>query len=82
LGAYGVSKVALESLSSILADELDASTVVSNVFIPGPCILPIRKKTHPGEEETNLSTSSHLANSLLSAILSKESGQCFSHQAD
>ena len=81
-GAYGVSKVALESFSCMLADELDASTVVSNVFIPGPCILPIRKKTHPGEEETNLSTSSELASSLLSAILSKESGQCFSHQAD
>jgi len=54
--------------------------VVSNVFIPGPCILPIRKKTHPGEEEVNLSTSSELASSLVNVILSEESGQLFPHQ--
>lgn len=80
-GAYGVSKVAIESFSSILADELDATTVVSNVFIPGPCILPIRKKTHPGEEESNLSTSAGLADRLLNVILTDESGQCYTHQA-
>ncbi|MEE4291492.1 MAG: SDR family NAD(P)-dependent oxidoreductase [Cycloclasticus sp.] len=79
-GAYGVSKVAIECFSSMLADELDATTVVSNVFIPGPCILPIRKKTHPGEEEVNLSTSSELASSLVNVILSEESGQLFPHQ--
>jgi len=78
-GAYGISKVAIESFSTMLADELDATNVVSNVFIPGPSILPIRKKTHPGEEEINLSSSSDLANSLINVILSKESGQCFTH---
>ncbi|MBV1875859.1 MAG: SDR family NAD(P)-dependent oxidoreductase [Cycloclasticus sp.] len=81
-GAYGVSKVALESFSTMLADELDASTVISNVFIPGPSILPIRKKTHPGEEDSRLSSSSDLANSLVNVILTKESGQFFSHQED
>jgi len=78
-GAYGVSKVAIESFSAMLADELESTSVVSNVFIPGPCILPIRKKTHPGEDEIRLSTSPELANSLLKVVLSEQSGQCFSH---
>ncbi len=78
-GAYGVSKVAIESFSAMLADELESTSVVSNVFIPGPCILPIRKKTHPGEDETRLSTSPELANSLLKVVLSEQSGQCFSY---
>ncbi|MGB1188143.1 MAG: SDR family NAD(P)-dependent oxidoreductase [Cycloclasticus pugetii] len=81
-GAYGVSKVALESFCTMLADELEATTVVSNVFIPGPSMLPIRKKTHPAEDEKNLSSPTELANNLINVILSEKSGQCFSHQAD
>lgn len=73
-GAYGVSKVAIESFAKTLADELDSSHVVSNVFIPGPCILPIRKKTHPGEEDSSLSTTDWVAKNLVDVILSKKSG--------
>ena len=78
-GAYGVSKSAIECFSAMLADELDSTSVVSNVFVPGPCILPIRKKTHPGEDESQLSTSSELANSLIKVVLSEQSGEVFSH---
>ncbi|PHS70554.1 MAG: short-chain dehydrogenase [Cycloclasticus sp.] len=68
-GAYGVSKVAVESFSNILADELEETSVVSNVFIPGPCILPLRKKTHPGEEDLGLNTAEEVAESLVISVL-------------
>lgn len=77
-GAYGVSKAALENFSSILADELDATSVSSNVFIPGPSLLPIRKKTHPGEEESNLHSAQQLAEGIVKVCLSQQTGQCFS----
>jgi len=77
-GAYGVSKAALESLSGILADELDSTSVISNVFIPGPSLLPIRKKTHPGEEESSLHSPQQLADGIVKVCLSKQTGQHFS----
>jgi NAD(P)-dependent dehydrogenase (short-subunit alcohol dehydrogenase family) len=69
-GAYGISKVAIESFSEILADELEETSVVSNTFIPGPCILPIRKKTHPGEEDSNLNTANEMAEKLVNSLFS------------
>ncbi|ORU92844.1 MAG: short-chain dehydrogenase [Cycloclasticus sp. symbiont of Bathymodiolus heckerae] len=77
-GAYGVSKVAIESFSRTLADELDSTSVVSNVFIPGPYLSAIRKKTHPGEETSTLMSAKQVAKELLQVVLSKESGQVFS----
>jgi len=77
-GGYGVSKVALESLSGILADELDTTSVHCNVFIPGPSLLPIRKKTHPGEEDAGLKSAEQLADAMVKVCLSKQTGQYFS----
>jgi len=76
-GGYGVSKVALESFSSQLADELDSTSVHCNVFIPGPSLLPIRKKTHPGEEETMLHTPEQLADGILKVCLNEQTGKFF-----
>jgi NAD(P)-dependent dehydrogenase (short-subunit alcohol dehydrogenase family) len=76
-GAYGVSKVALESFACILADELDSSSVTSNILIPGPSILPIRKKTHPGEDNTTLRLATEVANTVVAALLTKQTGKVF-----
>jgi len=78
-GAYGVSKVGIESLSLILADELEDTPVVSNVFIPGACELPIRKKTHPGVENYQPNSVHEVAESLVNVIISSESGACYTH---
>lgn len=76
-GAYGVSKAAIESYSAMLADELDASSVVCNVFIPGPSMLPTRKKTHPAEDETTLHSEQKVADSLIGVIKSRQTGQTY-----
>jgi NAD(P)-dependent dehydrogenase (short-subunit alcohol dehydrogenase family) len=76
-GAYGVSKVALESFAIMLADELEDSSVVSNVYIPGACELPIRKKTHPGFEDYESNSVNNAAESLVKVVVSKESGTCY-----
>lgn len=76
-GAYGVSKKSVESFACMLADELEGSSVNCNVFIPGPSVLPIRKKTHPGEENAILQAATSAADAALQVILSKESGQIY-----
>jgi len=76
-GAYGTSKVALESFASMLADELESSTVNCNVFVPGPSLLPIRKKTHPGEGEAVQIAPELLADAIVQTSLSKQSGQVY-----
>ncbi|MEO1889023.1 MAG: SDR family NAD(P)-dependent oxidoreductase [Cycloclasticus sp.] len=81
-GAYGVSKVGIESLAVMLADELEDTTVVSNVFIPGACELPIRKKTHPGVENYQPNSTHDAAESLVKVVLSPESGVCYSHSVN
>lgn len=77
-GAYGISKVAMESFSAMLADELEDSSVVCNVFIPGPCALPIRKKTHPGENSSKLATADQLAERIMTLSITNSSGKTFS----
>ena len=76
-GAYGVSKKSVESFACMLADELEGSSVNCNIFIPGPSILPIRKKTHPGEENAILQPATSAADAALQVILSKDSGQTY-----
>lgn len=76
-GAYGVSKVAIESFAMMLADELEDTSVSSHVFIPGVCELPIRKKTHPGFERYEDNSRQLAAKRLVSVVISKESGLCF-----
>ena len=54
-GAYGVSKIALEGLSGILAEELESSRKIRvNVLIPGPVDSPLRKRAYPGENKEKL----------------------------
>ena len=51
-GAYGVTKIALEALAHMLADELEsAGRIRVNLFAPGPVESTVRRLTHPGETE-------------------------------
>lgn len=55
IGAYGVSKIALESYAKILAEELsDAGKIRVNILIPGPIDSPLRKKSFPAEDKSKL----------------------------
>ncbi|MDQ7091583.1 MAG: SDR family NAD(P)-dependent oxidoreductase [Methylococcales bacterium] len=54
-GAYGVSKVAVEALAHILAKELERSGKIRvNSLIPGVIDSPLRKKSFPAEDKTQL----------------------------
>jgi NAD(P)-dependent dehydrogenase (short-subunit alcohol dehydrogenase family) len=54
-GAYGVSKIAMEGLAKILAEELETSGKIRvNTLVPGPVESPFRKKAYPGEDKTLL----------------------------
>jgi NAD(P)-dependent dehydrogenase (short-subunit alcohol dehydrogenase family) len=51
-GAYGVSKIALEGLAVILAEELESFKKVRvNILIPGPVDSPLRKRAFPAEDK-------------------------------
>jgi len=83
-GAYGVSKVALEGLAKILADELEAGKKIRvNTLIPGPVDSPIRKKAYPAEDKTKLAPMASL-NSLYCYLFDSASigttGQIFDAQ--
>jgi NAD(P)-dependent dehydrogenase (short-subunit alcohol dehydrogenase family) len=61
-GAYGVSKIALEGLAKILAEELESSKKVRvNTLIPGPVDSPLRKRGYPAEDKEKLQTMESLA---------------------
>lgn len=65
-GAYGVSKIALEGLAKILAEELEAgNTVRVNTLIPGPVNSPLRKRAYPAEDKDRLPTMASLAEAYL-----------------
>lgn len=54
-GAYGVSKVALEGLAHVLAEELEGvGKVRVNILIPSPVDSPLRKRAYPAEDKTQL----------------------------
>ncbi|MCK5728909.1 MAG: SDR family NAD(P)-dependent oxidoreductase [Methylococcales bacterium] len=54
-GAYGVSKVALEAFSKILAQELEGvGKIRVNTLIPGVVDSPLRKRAYPAEDKTLL----------------------------
>ena len=49
-GAYGVSKIAVEGLARILADELESKgTIRVNTLVPGVVDSPMRRQAFPGE---------------------------------
>jgi NAD(P)-dependent dehydrogenase (short-subunit alcohol dehydrogenase family) len=61
-GAYGVSKIALEGLSAILAEELESSNKIRvNTLIPGPVDSPLRKRAYPAEDKEKLPSMESLA---------------------
>jgi NAD(P)-dependent dehydrogenase (short-subunit alcohol dehydrogenase family) len=61
-GAYGVSKIALEGLAKILAEEHESSNKIRvNTFIPGPVDSPLRKRAYPAEDKSKLPKMESLA---------------------
>ena len=61
-GAYGVSKIALEGLAKILAEEHEASGKIRvNTLIPGPVDSPLRKRVYPAEDKSRLPSMASLA---------------------
>lgn len=54
-GAYGVSKIAMEGLAHVLAEELESFNKIRvNVLIPGPVDSPLRRRAYPAEDKTKL----------------------------
>ena len=61
-GAYGVSKIAMEGLAKILAEELEAANKIRvNTLIPGAVDSPLRKRAYPAEDKAKLPTMASLA---------------------
>ena len=61
-GAYGVSKIALEGLAKILAEELESANKIRvNTLIPGAVDSPLRKRAYPAEDKAKLPTMESLA---------------------
>ena len=62
-GAYGVSKIALEGLAKILAEELEAAQKIRvNTLVPCPVDSPLRKRAYPAEDKAKLPAMDSLAN--------------------
>ncbi len=54
-GAYGVSKIALEGMAKILAEELESFNKIRvNIFVPGPVDSPLRRRAYPAENKGRL----------------------------
>lgn len=54
-GAYGVSKIALEGFAKILAEELESGQQIRvNTLVPGVVDSPLRKKSYPGEDKSQI----------------------------
>lgn len=54
-GAYGISKIAVEGLARILAEELQAFNKIRvNILVPGPVDSPLRYRAYPAEDKTKL----------------------------
>lgn len=61
-GAYGVSKIALEGMAVILAEELESFKKIRvNILIPGPVDSPQRKRAFPAEDKLKLPKMESLA---------------------
>ncbi len=83
-GAYGVSKVGLEALARILAEEWEsAGRMRANILVPGPVRTPIRYRAFPGEIEKDLTAPQSLAKLyvyLLGPASRGRSGEIFTFQ--
>ena len=61
-GAYGVSKIALEGMATVFAEELEAfGKIRVNVLVPGPVDSPLRKRAYPAENKVSLAKMESLA---------------------
>jgi NAD(P)-dependent dehydrogenase (short-subunit alcohol dehydrogenase family) len=61
-GAYGVSKIAMEGLAKILAEELESANKIRvNTLIPGAIDSPLRKRAYPAEDKAKLPAMDSLA---------------------
>jgi NAD(P)-dependent dehydrogenase (short-subunit alcohol dehydrogenase family) len=68
-GAYGLSKIALEGLSRILAQETEATGRVKvHTFIPGPFKSPVYLKAFPGGDRDSLPEASHFGPALIELL--------------
>jgi len=75
LGAYGVSKIALDGYAKILAEELeDAGKIRVNTLIPGPVDSPLRKKCFPAEDKHKLPTMAEITPAYLYLFSHKSVG--------
>lgn len=71
--SYGVSKIALEGLAKILAEELESEEKIRvNTLIPGPIDSPFRKKAYPAEDKSLLPAMSSL-NEIYTYLFSADS---------
>ncbi|MDD5229478.1 MAG: SDR family NAD(P)-dependent oxidoreductase [Methylococcales bacterium] len=60
-GAYGISKVAMEGLAHVLAEELESvGKIRVNILIPSPIDSPLRKRAYPAEDKSKLPTMTSL----------------------
>ena len=53
-GAYAVSKAAIEAMSTILAQELEDSSVIVNTVNPGGTATAMRKEAFPSEDQSTI----------------------------
>ena len=53
-GSHGISKVAVDALMKLWAQEIDGPNIRFNSIVPGALQSPQRKKTHPGEVHGDL----------------------------
>jgi NAD(P)-dependent dehydrogenase (short-subunit alcohol dehydrogenase family) len=61
-GAYGVSKIAMEGLAKVLAEELESANKIRvNTLIPGAVDSPLRKRAYPAEDKAKLPAMASLA---------------------
>ena len=53
-GAYGVAKSGLQTLMTILADELESQNITVNAFDPGPVHTNFRTRAYPAEDASEM----------------------------
>lgn len=71
-GAYGVAKSGLETLMTILADELESQNIMVNAFDPGPVRTGFRTRAYPAENPQDLNKPEDVSAGFIYLI----SGQC------
>lgn len=65
-GAYGITKIAMEGLARILADELEGlGRIQVEIFEPGPFLSPIHCQAFPGADRATLPSAESFSGSLL-----------------